>query len=78
MSMQQRGGDLLDPGERNSLPLLDGERMIGGLELDRRPDAAGSQVEMGLEAERWRINLDIVAEPAEAWLSRSASGMPNQ
>ena len=39
-------GQLLDASDRDSLPLLDGERMVGRFELDRGAQAAAAQPEI--------------------------------
>ena len=40
--MEQLLGDLLDPREPDPLTLLDGERVVRGLELDERPRVAAT------------------------------------
>jgi len=44
-------GDGLDADQRDPLPLLDGERVPGGLDLDQRPFPGRPGVEVGLEVE---------------------------
>ena len=65
VSKRERRSDFLDPFDGNALPLLDGERVIRRLQLNRRPTATGAEVQVSLEVQCRRINRDGVAKPSE-------------
>lgn len=65
MSQQQCRCDLLRSAKRNAVVLLDGQRMIGPLELYVRPLSFSAHIQIRFQIQCRRINRDIVREPAE-------------
>lgn len=53
--------------DRNAIPLLDGKRVIGGLQFDERPYAIVPEVGAGLEILGPWIQRQIRGEPTEEW-----------
>ena len=49
LTMYIVGVDFSHPISRNSISLLDGERMIGGLQFNIRPDTIVPEMHAGLE-----------------------------
>src|SRR5262245_35987380 len=61
------GVDLRDPIARDSITLLNGERMIRGLEFDVRANAVVAQMNPRLQILRARIERQLGREPTEEW-----------
>src|SRR5215472_9935006 len=61
------GIDLEKPIERNPLPLLDRQWMLGGLELDQGTLSARTRSNLALEIQCVWITQQAVREPAEPW-----------
>ena len=55
------------PINRNSISLLDGKRMVGGLKFDVGPDTVVSEMHTCLEIFGARIERQFGGEPAKEW-----------
>src|SRR6516225_6989247 len=60
------GGNLLHAAEGNPVLLLEEQRMLAPVQLDRRSYPVISQTDIGRQMQGLRIAPDAVAEPAEA------------
>ncbi len=64
-AMSIRLDDLLKALDCDTVPLLERQRVIGGLQLDTRPRGIGAQMHIGLEMQGFRVSWQRVTEPAE-------------
>ena len=52
---------------RNSIPLLDRKRMLGGFKFDVRSDSIVAKAHLSLEIDRVRIRLEPRIKPPKEW-----------
>jgi hypothetical protein len=65
--MAVQGVDFENAIERNSRPVLDRKRVLGGLELDEWALSVCLRLNVTFQAHRIRASVQSVREPSEPW-----------